>query len=120
MSVPSEKELRAIRKRVFRDLTKKEQKRVRRVVEQTICLLRAMAGGQGDARIEIADAGAGGGWQRGKWMCDWLRDGLLAESGSQYSPKDFRDSLMNLLAQDNWRIAKYVLGSLDRDDWGRR
>lgn len=120
MPVPSEKELRAIRKRVTRDLTKKEQKKVRKVVEQTICLLRAMAGGQGDAHIKIADAGAGGGWQYGSWFCDWLRDGMTGESGSLYSARDLRDSLMDLLAMDNWRIAKYVLGSLSRDDWDRR
>lgn len=105
----NKKELRAIRKRVLRNLTKPEQKKVRKVVEQTICLLRAMACGQGDACIEVADAGAGGGWQWGKWTCDWLRDGILGKSGSQYSPTALRDSIMAMLAENHWMLGKHVL-----------
>ena len=116
MPAVSKKELRAIRKRVRRNLTKKEQKKVRKIVEQTICLLRAMACGQGDARIEVADAGAGGGWQWGKWMCDWLRDGITGKSGSQYRPTAFRDSIMILFAENLWMLGKHVLrGDLGRD-----
>jgi len=120
MLYPGEKELRRIRKRVYRDLTKKEQARIREVVEQTICLLRAMACGQGDASIQVSDGGSGGGWQWGRWTCDWLRDGVTGKSGSLYSPEDFRDSLMEMLAKDQWQIAKLLLGGLARGDWHRR
>lgn len=117
MPYPNKKELRRIRKHARRDLTNKEQAKVRRVVEQAIYLLRAMTSGQGDASIQVFDCGAGGGWESGAWTCDWLRDGMIGKSGLQYTPEDLRDSLMGLLAADHWAIAKDVLRSLEHGDW---
>ncbi len=57
----------------------KKRKRAERIVEDTILLLYALTEGQGSARIEILDAGAGGGFQSGHLLVDHMRDGKFID-----------------------------------------
>lgn len=88
------------------------KKKTKRMVEDTIRVLRFITGGQGNAVISVFDAGAGGGFNLGHVQIFLERDGQTLDKHVN-TPKELRELILTCVYHgfDDKSLADKILSN---------